>query len=52
MQVGLDKQNFSQLQSQASVGLDKHRWPFVLNFNFIFLISSGPGGHNSNSQPA
>jgi hypothetical protein len=43
MQVGLDKLSFSQLQSQALVGLDKHFSALVFIFNKIFSISSGYG---------
>jgi len=52
MQVGLDELNFSQLQSQALVRAGQTLFSISFKFIKIFSISSGPGGRNSNSQPA
>jgi hypothetical protein len=52
MQVGHDKQTSANCKSKLWFGPDKQLSTLVLNFNFIFSISSGCGRTNNNSQPA
>jgi hypothetical protein len=52
VQVWLDKQTSANCKFRLWFGLDKQLWALVLNFNFIFSISSGCGGRNTNATPA